>query len=61
MLPPHCTCGETRRGVCAQAGVDFEEAADAYVRPFLTKGIPSLFSDLKTLYRCAPAPVSLSC
>ena len=31
----------------------FEEAANAYVRRFLNKGIPSLFSDLKALYRCA--------
>jgi hypothetical protein len=29
----------------------FEDAADAYVRRFINKGIPSLFSDLKALYR----------
>jgi hypothetical protein len=38
-----------------QEGEDFERAADAYVRPFLSRGIPSLFSDLKALYRWAAA------
>ena len=37
-----------------QVDAEFEDAAEAYVRPFLLRGIPSLFSDLKTLYRCAP-------
>lgn len=32
-------------------GSDFEVALDTYVRPFLRKGIPSLFSDLKPLYQ----------
>uniref|UniRef100_A0A1D1XV89 N-alpha-acetyltransferase 16, NatA auxiliary subunit n=1 Tax=Anthurium amnicola TaxID=1678845 RepID=A0A1D1XV89_9ARAE len=31
-------------------GERFREAADNYVRPFLTKGVPSLFSDLSPLY-----------
>lgn len=29
---------------------DFRKAADSYIRPFLTKGVPSLFSDLRPLY-----------
>ncbi|KAG9459346.1 hypothetical protein H6P81_003854 [Aristolochia fimbriata] len=31
-------------------GKRFEEAADNYIRPLLTKGVPSLFSDLSPLY-----------
>ncbi|XP_028756144.1 N-terminal acetyltransferase A complex auxiliary subunit NAA15 [Neltuma alba] len=31
-------------------GEKFKEAADNYVRPLLTKGVPSLFSDLSPLY-----------
>ncbi|CAH1422579.1 unnamed protein product [Lactuca virosa] len=31
-------------------GVKFRDAADNYVRPLLTKGVPSLFSDLSPLY-----------
>ncbi|KAJ4835421.1 N-alpha-acetyltransferase 15, NatA auxiliary subunit [Turnera subulata] len=31
-------------------GNKFREAADNYVRPLLTKGVPSLFSDLSPLY-----------
>lgn len=31
-------------------GEKFREAADAYIRPLLTKGVPSLFSDLCPLY-----------
>ncbi|XP_008809145.3 N-terminal acetyltransferase A complex auxiliary subunit NAA15-like isoform X2 [Phoenix dactylifera] len=31
-------------------GDNFREAADCYVRPLLTKGVPSLFSDLSPLY-----------
>ncbi|CAK0738600.1 hypothetical protein CVIRNUC_001066 [Coccomyxa viridis] len=31
-------------------GADFKTAADKYVRHFLSKGIPSLFSDLKGFY-----------
>ena len=34
-----------------QEGADFRTAADRYVRHFLSKGIPSLFSDLKSFYR----------
>lgn len=34
-----------------QEGADFKTAADKYVRHFLSKGIPSLFSDLKGFYR----------
>lgn len=37
--------------VLLQKGEDFLEAAEAYVAPFLEKGIPSLFSDLKPLNR----------
>ena len=36
-----------------QEGGAFEAAADAYVRRFLERGIPSLFSSLKALYRWA--------
>ena len=43
-------------GACMQVGAEFEDAAEAYVRPFLLRGIPSLFSDLKALYRRAAAP-----
>ncbi|XP_076902750.1 N-terminal acetyltransferase A complex auxiliary subunit NAA15-like [Bidens hawaiensis] len=31
-------------------GVKFQDAADKYIRPLLTKGVPSLFSDLSPLY-----------
>ncbi|KAM7475951.1 hypothetical protein LguiB_023194 [Lonicera macranthoides] len=31
----------------------FQEAADNYIRPLLTKGVPSLFSDLSPLYNHA--------
>ncbi|XP_034696191.1 N-terminal acetyltransferase A complex auxiliary subunit NAA15 isoform X1 [Vitis riparia] len=31
-------------------GEKFREAADNYIRPLLTKGVPSLFSDLSPLY-----------
>ncbi|XP_004506868.1 N-terminal acetyltransferase A complex auxiliary subunit NAA15-like [Cicer arietinum] len=31
-------------------GDKFREAADNYIRPLLTKGVPSLFSDLSSLY-----------
>lgn len=31
-------------------GEKFREAADNYIRPLLTKGVPSLFSDLSSLY-----------
>ncbi|KAG5008868.1 hypothetical protein JHK87_017383 [Glycine soja] len=31
-------------------GGQFQEAADSYIRPLLTKGVPSLFSDLSSLY-----------
>ncbi|CAN1836317.1 N-terminal acetyltransferase A complex auxiliary subunit NAA15 [Linum perenne] len=31
-------------------GEKFREAADKYIRPLLTKGVPSLFSDLSPLY-----------
>ena len=34
-----------------QEGEAFELALEKYVRRFLVKGIPSLFSDLKGLYR----------
>jgi peptide alpha-N-acetyltransferase len=33
-----------------QVGDDFLAAADSYVRRYLLRGIPSLFSDLKPLY-----------
>ncbi len=42
-----------------QVGTAFEEAADAYVRTFLNKGIPSLFSDMKALYRWLKQPSHL--
>ncbi|KAK9837789.1 hypothetical protein WJX74_005116 [Apatococcus lobatus] len=32
-------------------GTDFEEAAEAYVKRFLDKGVPSLFAHMKPLYR----------
>ncbi|KAA8546105.1 hypothetical protein F0562_020444 [Nyssa sinensis] len=31
-------------------GEKFREAVDNYIRPLLTKGVPSLFSDLSPLY-----------
>ena len=31
-------------------GDAFKAAADRYVRPYLSKGIPSLFMDLRPLY-----------
>ncbi|WJX48860.1 N-alpha-acetyltransferase 16, NatA auxiliary subunit [Trifolium repens] len=31
-------------------GDKFREAAESYIRPLLTKGVPSLFSDLSSLY-----------
>ncbi|KAL9323139.1 hypothetical protein ACSQ67_011192 [Phaseolus vulgaris] len=31
-------------------GDKFREAADSYIKPLLTKGVPSLFSDLSSLY-----------
>ncbi|KAK7261867.1 hypothetical protein RIF29_28190 [Crotalaria pallida] len=31
-------------------GDRFREAADSYIRPLLTKGVPSLFTDLSSLY-----------
>ena len=34
-----------------QEGADFKAAADRYVRHFLSKGVPSLLSDLKGFYR----------
>lgn len=33
-----------------QTGAEFVSAADGYVRRFISRGIPSLFSDLKPLY-----------
>jgi peptide alpha-N-acetyltransferase len=36
--------------MCVQVGEDFVAAADSYVRRYLLRGIPSLFSDLKPLY-----------
>mmetsp|Transcript_28646 Transcript_28646/g.46406 ORF Transcript_28646/g.46406 Transcript_28646/m.46406 type:complete len:923 (-) Transcript_28646:67-2835(-) len=33
------------------SGEDFAGILDAFVRPFLVKGVPSLFSDLKSLYK----------
>ncbi len=43
-------------------GEGFTDAADAYVRRFLQKGIPSLFTDLKSLYvNTAKAEVSGQC
>ena len=36
---------------CMQVGQAFADAADQYVRKFLNNGVPSLFSDLKPLYR----------
>lgn len=43
-------------------GEGFTDAADAYVRRFLQKGIPSLFTDLKSLYvDTAKAEVSGQC
>ncbi len=36
-----------------QEGEDFEQAAEAYVKRFLKKGVPSLFAHMSPLYRCA--------
>ena len=40
-----------KSGLLLQEGDDFRTAADRYVRHFLSRGIPSLFSDLKGFYR----------
>lgn len=40
-----------------QVGQDFVDAADVYVRKFLNNGVPSLFSDLKPLYRQEPLTI----
>uniref|UniRef100_A0A0D3FU54 TF-B3 domain-containing protein n=1 Tax=Oryza barthii TaxID=65489 RepID=A0A0D3FU54_9ORYZ len=46
-------------------GEKFQEAADNYVRPLLTKGVPSLFSDLSPLYeqpgKALPPEIVASC
>ena len=34
-----------------QEGEAFEAAAEEYVADFLRRGVPSLFSDLRSLYR----------
>lgn len=34
-------------------GEKFQKAVESYIRPFLTKGVPSLFSDLSPLYNHA--------
>ena len=41
----------TKIVVRGQEGEDFEAAAEAYVKRFLEKGVPSLFADMKPLYR----------
>jgi peptide alpha-N-acetyltransferase len=40
-------------------GTEFVDAADAYVRRYLARGIPSLFSDLKPLYADAAKAAAL--
>ncbi len=40
----------SRAAACLQ-GPAFEEAAEAYLRPYLRKGIPSLFVDIRPLYK----------
>lgn len=45
--------------MCLQVKQAFKDAADQYVRKFLDNGVPSLFSDLKPLYRYASAVVLL--
>ena len=46
--------------VCLQTGDAFAAAADIYVRRFLQKGIPSLYTDLKSLYS-NPAKAEVGC
>ncbi len=46
-----CKEDELNRCSKVQEGVAFQQALDRYVRRFLIKGIPSLFSELKGLYR----------
>lgn len=54
-LTAHNTCKLAKVIQCnhrlLQEGKEFEPAADNYVREFLNKGVPSLFSDLKPLYK----------
>eukprot|EP00850_Spirogloea_muscicola_P006280 SM000029S10575 [mRNA] locus=s29:885212:893102:- [translate_table: standard] len=47
---PHSTAAK-RIPLDFLQGAAFLSAAEAYVRPFLQKGVPSIFSDLKPLYR----------
>eukprot|EP00850_Spirogloea_muscicola_P016597 SM000135S27041 [mRNA] locus=s135:306743:314702:- [translate_table: standard] len=47
---PHSTAAK-RIPLDFLQGAEFLAAAEAYVRPFLQKGVPSIFSDLKPLYR----------
>lgn len=42
-----------------QEGEEFAAAADAYVRRFVQKGIPSLFTNLKSLYSDAAKATAL--
>ena len=62
MLPPHSAWHSTLRSVNARlslktpgssflAGDDFKGLIETYLRSRLEKGVPSLFSDLKSLYR----------
>lgn len=56
---PHSTacyacCDAPNTTRCVQVGQAFIDAADQYVRKFLNNGVPSLFSDLKPLYRYGP-------
>lgn len=51
VVTPSCCCAWRLFPSCVlQAGAEFVSAADAYVRRFIDRGIPSLFSDLKPLY-----------
>ena len=49
-----CDCiqqSQADPGGDVQEGRAFEEAAEAYIRAYLDRGAPSLFSTLKPLYR----------
>lgn len=56
-LQPVASSAECLQQLCdqhahapVQEGEEFEAAADKYLRHFLHRGIPSLFSDLKSFY-----------
>jgi hypothetical protein len=53
----HGTCVCPSLWLCLQSGDAFQAAADAYVRGFIVKGIPSLFSGQLHVRACVRACV----